>query len=228
MFSRAPSTVLRSVCGCRASTQPRNVCNGLGTRRRHPARERGEQLGQVVGGPVAGHVGLAEADLGVRAEPVKEVDRPVASASAARPRRRRRTWSRPANWHAHRQPVHHEPEQPLGRVTRAYGECGTARRSAQGCVAGAFAMVIGRPPAAGAGCGERSGTRRSHSTMPCARIRAETRCGSSGLRSNSFSRLAAWLGTRVPRRTAVSGVASPCRSETVMDSFASGRGTRIR
>ena len=60
--------------------EPPESLQRLGDQRRHVAGERGEQIGEVgarAGVPIAGHVGLAEADLGVGGETGEERVRSV-------------------------------------------------------------------------------------------------------------------------------------------------------
>ena len=77
---------------------PEQPLQRRGDQRGQLGRERGEQVGQLAcDGPVADHVGLAEADLRVGAEPVEERRRAARSASPGSPGRRRRCRCPPGN-----------------------------------------------------------------------------------------------------------------------------------
>ena len=224
MFSREPSTVLRSSRGWRASAKRRpSRCSSGGTSVREPGRERGEQVGQVGGGPVARHVRLAEADRarcsrgGGRTPPVAR------SASPATPGPPRPMRSPPAN--TTRTGSVRTARRNRASAMRARSADvrwgGQARPDAFG---GPWHEVVVRPPGDGVrghwtpSCGAwrgrgMTGRRRSHSAMPCRRMRADVRSVTSGWRSHHADERARGGGACAPRpRVATSAVEPFCRN----------------
>ena len=93
------------------------------------AGERRQHAGQVVGGPVAGHVGLAEADRAGGAEPGEERFGTDEPASPGRRRRRRRSC---AVGSATRSGMRLAARWKIRRaIAVRTGECGTAATSGQ-------------------------------------------------------------------------------------------------
>ena len=161
----------------------------------HPAGERRQQVGEVGAGarrPVAGHVGLAEADLRVGASREKNDGRPdqihhrgvlaagaedaaVGEDDADRERRHRAAEDQLGDAGVHRR---------RGGVARP-GQCASSGRGTGNRACSAFrgrATVVTRGSRRSGGRGT-TGSRRNHSFPPCNRISALTRRDIIGNRS---------------------------------------------
>ena len=185
----APGCCAASGAGARRRSG-RSRCSATGTRSAMDVGERGQHPGEVVGRPFAGHVGLAEADQAVAADPAGHRRRAGESPSSAASGRPRRSPSRPDT-----------PAAPAGVRRRggaaasaiaptrhSTGHAGTRATSGQRCGIGcelrfpAMSMVTAGRPFRVRSTVVRgtTGTRRSHSVMPWTRIRSAPISGASG------------------------------------------------
>ena len=137
--------------------------------------ELGEHARQVVGVPVAGHVGLAETDQPVAADPADEGLRPV-NRHGGQSRICGADDDAIGIDEPHRQPCRRPPQQPVGDQTRnalsgPSGTCASAGQRSESIVAvtvpARSMLTVARPsPSRRFRCAARRGRRRSHSVMP--------------------------------------------------------------
>ena len=178
----------------------------------HPAGERRQQVGEVgagAGRPVAGHVGLAEADLHVGAQPGEDVGRPdqlhhrgVLAAGTEHAAVReddpdRQRGHRPAeedlgDGGVHRHARRRREPRPVRLVRPRHGEAG---------LLGGARPLHGGHDGLPFACGGRgtTGSRRNHSFTPCRRISALTRNAIIGNRRAAPSTVRRVAGRAVPR-----------------------------
>ena len=174
MLSREFSVLLSSSLGRLAHDEGAQPLERLGDQVRHLGGQHGEEAVEVLGVPGAGEVGLAEADQLVAAEPQEEL---VRAAHDHRPDRPGRAVF-VTDVDGDVEPVDGRLEQGPGdpRSDAGPGAVGTTSRPGQWFAERrAEVMVMAGPPSArgvGRGC---IGSRRSHSQMPCIRIRAVPR-----------------------------------------------------
>ena len=168
---------LRGLLCCEAEAERRRSAEAVAAQRNqvgHRLGELGEQPGEVVGTPFAGHIGLAEADQAVAADPAGHRLRPVNHH-----RRQRRVGG--ADDRAvrvdqpHRQPCRRAAEQPVGDrprhgAQRPIGNAGHIRPTlgidcGADCSGDVDAHSCSTLSHSSLDRGT-TGTRRSHSVMP--------------------------------------------------------------